>query len=563
LPLYNIPVSLSLQGRLDPQALAAALNAIVRRHEVLRTTFDSADGHPVQVIRPHCAVALPVVDLTGIPEPTRPAAALELSRRQARRPFDLARGPVLWAAPLRPDGVQHRLLLVIHHIAFDGWSTGVFLDELTTLYRGASLPELAVQYADFAVWQRQWLAGATRESQLAYWREALRGLPVLELPTDRPRPARQSFRGTEEDFELPAALGRGLRELNRQHASTFFMTLLAAFQALLGRYSAQQDFAVAFPAANRNRAEIEPLLGFFVNTLVVRSDLHGDPSFAELVAGVREVTLDAYAHQDLPFEQLVEALQPERDLSRNPLAQVMFVLQDAAAEPEELGPGLAMHLDYLATGTAKFDLVLGVEERAGRLRGDLEYSTELFDPTTIRRLVGHYRTLLEAVVADPDERLSELPLLSAAERQQLGPEWNDTAAAYPAEATIHQLFAAQAAASPEAVAVVAGDRWVSYWELDRRSDELAHRLGFAPEKLVGISLERSVEMVVGLLGTLKAGGGYVPLDPSYPEDRIAYMLEDSRAHLLRSEDLPFTGARETVRMPRVAPESPAYVLYTS
>ncbi|MCP4655431.1 MAG: amino acid adenylation domain-containing protein, partial [bacterium] len=602
LALYTIPATLRFEGHLDRGALARALGEIVRRHEVLRTTYATVDGETVQMIQPRLVLALPVHDLTALRDADREAEVHRLASDDARRPFDIARGPVLRAALLRLGEDDHRLLLVIHHIAFDGWSAGIFLHELGVLYRAAvdgrpsPLPALRVQYADFAVWQRHWLAGPARVIQLAYWRERLRDLPVLELPTDRPRPAQQTFRGAAEGLALPAALGQDLRELARQHGTTVFMTLLAAFQLLLGRASRQRDFAVGSPVANRNRAEIEALVGFFVNTLVLRAELRGygqpgEPTFAELAARVREVALGAYAHQDLPFEQLVEELRPQRDLSHSPLFQVMFVFQNASMAPPGLGPGLAVSREPVSAGTVKFDLTLSLEERDGTLRGGLGYNRDLFDRVTVRRLVGHLRTVLEAVAASPAGRISELDLLTAAERQQLTAEWNDTAVVRPRRATMHQLIEAQARRTPEAVAVVAGSRQLSFGELDRRANQLAHILRFlgvgrsdgASETLVGICAERSLEMVVGLVGILKAGGAYLPLDPSYPRERLAFMLEDSRVPVLLTQEhlaatLPAHGAK-VVRLdadwPAIAVESResplgggvagnlAYAIYTS
>ncbi|MCP4654206.1 MAG: amino acid adenylation domain-containing protein, partial [bacterium] len=603
LPLYNIPISLSLEGRLDAQVLAGALNEVLRRHEVLRTSFGIEQDKPIQVIRPHRIRPLPVVDLTGIPERGRRSAAHALSRRQARRPFDLARPPVLRAALLRLAAEEHLLLLVIHHIAFDGWSSGVFLRELAALYQAAAaggpspLGELALQYVDFAVWQRQWLAGEVLETQLAYWREELAELPVLDLPSDRPRPAQQGFLGAVEEFTLPAALACGLEELSRQQGSTLFMTLLAALEALVGRYTGQLDLAVAFPVANRNRAELEDLVGFFVNTLVVRGELRGDPSFLELLGRVREAALGAYDHQDLPFEQLVEELQPQRDLSRNPLAQVMLVLQEASMAPPELAPGVAMHLDLVPTGTAKFDLAVILEARADTLLGQIEYSTALFDRLTMRRLAGHFRTLLAEVTAAPERRLSACGLLAPGERQQLLVEWGvfhgPDARVVPDRSTLHGLIEVQGERTPDAVAVVHGDDNLSFGELNARANRLAHQLralgvgaAGAPETVVGCVAERAPEVVIALLGILKAGGVYLPLDPVSPADRLVFLLRDAGARILLvresfAGELPPPeqhGARVVVvdqppaaageREAAVDPRSPdpdqlAYLIYTS
>ncbi|HHH40712.1 MAG TPA: non-ribosomal peptide synthetase, partial [Chloroflexi bacterium] len=413
--LYNIPGTLRIRGPLDIPALEASLNEIVRRHEVLRTTFPARhDGQPVQIIAPSLHLPLPVVDLSPLPEPEREAEARRLASQEARRPFNLATGPLLRATLLLLDQDDFLVLFTMHHIVSDGWSVGVLIRELAALYhafslgRPSPLPELPIQYADFALWQRQWLQGETLQAQLAYWKRQLADAPpVLDLPTDRPRPPVQSFRGATFRFRFPAPLAQALQALSRREGVTLFMTLLAAFQTLLYRYTGQERINVGTPIANRNRAEVEGLIGFFVNTLVISTDLSGNPTFRELLQRVREVALGAYAHQDLPFEMLVDALQPERDLSRSPLFQVMFVLQNAPTATLEL-PGLTMRLLETDSGTAKFDLTLFVEETEEELRGSLEYNTDLFDGATIGRMLGHYRTLLEAIVADPDRPIAHL-----------------------------------------------------------------------------------------------------------------------------------------------------------
>ncbi|MCP4654400.1 MAG: amino acid adenylation domain-containing protein, partial [bacterium] len=511
--LYNVPVALRLSGRIEPGALLRTMGEIVRRHEVLRTTFKIVDGEPVQVIHSEFDPALPVAELTALAEGHRRAEARRLALAEARRPFDLARGPLLRTTLLRLAPAEHELLLTVHHIAFDGWSVGVFLHELAALYQALSagrralsagrrsiLPELPVQYADFAVWQRRWLTGEALESQLATWREQLAGLPVLELPTDRPRPAVRSFRGAVHSFRLPAELGRGLAPLRREQGSTLFVTLLAAFQALLGRTTGQADLAVGTAIANRNRGEIEGLLGFFVNTLVLRGDLSGAPTYRQLLARVHDVALTAYTHQDLPFEKLVEELEPERDLSHNPLVQVLFLLQNAPGPCRELAPGVGLELAYVHSGQAKLDLTLVLEEDGeGGLRGELEYATELFDATTIRRLAGHFRTLLTSIAADPDGRLAQLSLLSAAERHELVREWNHVPHDDPGAFRLDELFAAQAARTPDAIAIASQDSRLSYGELNARADRLAvclRSLGVGPEVVVGIFLERSADALV-------------------------------------------------------------------
>jgi len=535
---------------------------------------------------------LDVVDLSGLGEEEREAEARRLIREDAARPFDLAAGPLLRAKLLRLGAGEHVALVNMHHIVSDGWSQGVLIREIGALYaanvagRPSPLAELPIQYADYALWQREWLQGEALARQVEYWKDRLSGAPAaLALPTDRPRPAVQSFRGAVLPFGLSAELSSGLVDLSRRSGATLYMVLLAAFSVLLGRYSGQEDIVVGSPIAGRRRAELEGLIGFFVNTLVLRTDLSGAPRFGELVGRVKEAALGAYAHQDLPFEKLVEELQPVRDLSRQPLFQVSFALQNVPQETLEL-PGLQLSHAGGSAVTSKFDLSLHVFESGDELHGIVEYATDLFDGGTIARLIGHFRTLLEGIVAAPESPISELPLLSAAERHRLLVEWNATAAAYPREKCVHELFAAQAARTPEAVAVVFEDRQLSYGELDRRSNQLAHHLrglGVGPETVVGLCVERSLEMVVGLLGILKAGGAYLPLDPRYPRERLAYMLADACCLVVVTQagltaQLPqHEGAvvcldaawAEIARQPASAPASGAgpdnlaYVIYTS
>jgi amino acid adenylation domain-containing protein len=593
-PFYNMPVAILLTGRLDLPALERTLNEVLKRHESLRTSFIVVDEQPMQVVNPARPVTLPVIDLAHVSQHDREAEAQRLAAQEAARPFDLGRGPLLRATLLRLSETEHVLLVTMHHIISDGWSMGVLVKEVAALYeafaegRPSPLVELDIQYADFAVWQREWLQGDVLEGQLSYWREQLQGAPaVLELPTDRPRPPVQTFRGAHEQFELEAGLTDALRALSRREGVTLFMTLLAAWQALLARYSGQTDVVVGSPIANRNRRETESLIGFFVNTLVLRTDLSGDPTFKQLLSRVREVTLGAYAHQDLPFERLVEELQPERSLSHTPLFQVFFVLQNASGEALEM-QGLTLTPLRAGNDTAKFDLMLSLEESGAGVGGAVEYSTDLFDAGTIRRMCRHYATLLAGIAAQPEARLSTLPLLAADEEEQLLVEWNRTQAEFPREQLLHQLFEEQARRTPGRIALVAGDEEVSYGELNRRANRLAHHLrkiGVSPESVVGICLERSAEMVAGVLAVLKAGGAYLPLDPEYPQERIRLMLEDAGAQVLLTQErlqdhLPAFGARllcldrsphlisaEGDENPRVcASQSPsglAYVIYTS
>ncbi|HEX2077289.1 MAG TPA: condensation domain-containing protein, partial [Longimicrobium sp.] len=533
--VYNLAAGSRLGGALDGAALERALGEIVRRHEALRTVFPEVDGSPVQVIAPFGAFALPVEDLSALSEADREAAVRRRAGEEARRPFDLSAGPLFRASLLRLHAEDHVLLLSMHHIVSDGWSMGVLFRELSALYeayregRESPLPELGVQYADYAVWQREQLEGAL-EQQLGYWRERLADVPaLLELPTDHPRPAVQTFRGASERVQLPREVLERLRALGRQESATLYMVVLSAFQVLLSKYSGSEDVVVGSPIAGRGRHEVEGLIGFFVNTLVLRTDVSGDPSFRELLGRVREVTLGAYEHQEVPFERLVAELSPERSLSHSPLFQVAFTVDNA----QDAGGGLA-GLSGQGVGTelevAKFDLSLSLTETAQGLRGWLSYSTDLFERGTIVRMLGHLARVLEQVAADADVRLSQLELLGESERALVLEEWNRTEAEYPADRCIHELFEVQAARTPDAVAVVCEDETLSYAALNARANRLAHHLralGVRPDARVAICVERGPEMIAGLLAILKAGGAYVPLDPAYPADRLRYMLEDS------------------------------------
>jgi amino acid adenylation domain-containing protein/non-ribosomal peptide synthase protein (TIGR01720 family) len=543
--LYNSPVAVRLRGRLDVGALERTLTEIVRRHEVLRTNFHEQNGRAVQLIREAEPVQLPLVNLSALPEAEREAAARRLTAEEARRPFDLAHDPLLRLALLRLGEQDHVVLMNMHHVVSDLWSMGVLIKEVAALYEAyaegkeSPLPELPLQYADYAAWQREWLQGEALERQLAYWRTQLGGeLPVLELPTDKPRPALQTYNGGYETFLLPASLSEALRGLSRREGATLYMTLLAAWQALLSCHTGQEDIVVGSPIAGRNRGETEDLIGFLVNTLVLRVNLSGDPTFGELVRRVKEVSLGAYAHQDVPFEKLVEELQPERDLSRSPLFQVAFVYQNAGQETLQL-PDLKLSSFNDDRQTAKFDLTLTMAERDGRLRGLLVYNSDLFEEATMKRMLGRFEVLLEAAALTPDARLSALPVLTETERRLLLHDWNRTAADYPRQSCVHELFEQQAALTPEAVALVYGDEEVTYRELNERANRLAHHLrgvGVGAESRVGLCVGRSAALVVGLLGILKAGGAYVPLDPSYPAERLAWMMEDAGVAALVSEE---------------------------
>ncbi len=542
--LYNMPVALRVEGPLRFEALRLTLSEIVRRHEALRTVFavsGGEEGSPVQRVQPAAPFELPVVDLSGLPESRRETAASALAGEEAGRPFDLTRDLMLHCLLLQLAHDDHAVALTLHHIASDGWSTGILVREVAALYaafaegRPSPLPELPVQYADFAVWQRSWLQGEVLEREIAYWKQHLAGLPpLLELPTDRPRPAVQSYRGAMRPARLPAGLTAQMEALARREGATLFMVLLAGFQALLARASGQEDLAVGSPIAGRNRVETEGLIGFFVNTLVMRGHLTGHLSFRELLARVRETALAAYVHQDVPFERLVEELAPERSLAHAPLFQVMLVLQNAPTESLEVRDLRLRPVDVLAT-TAKFDLTVSLEEHGGELAGFLEYSTSLFDGTTVDRLGGHLERLLAAAASTPDEPAFALPLTSPEERAQILAEWNDTAAASPSRTGVYELFASQARRTPEAVAVVFGDEELTYAGLAARAGRLARRLqrlGVGPDVPVGLLAERSLDMITGVLGILQAGGAYVPLDPAYPVQRLAFMLGDTRTPVL-------------------------------
>lgn len=542
-PLFNIFTALRLQGSLNVTAFEQSLNEIIKRHEALRTNFVQVDGQPFQVIAPTLTLNLPVVNLRDFPKVERETEVLRLAYEEARRPFNLAQDQLLRATLIQLSETENVVLFTIHHIVSDDWSIGILIRELTVLYeafdRGQQslLPELPIQYADFTLWQRQWLEKEVQQTQLSYWKQQLGShLPLLQLPTDRPRPVVATFRGASQSFSLTASLSEALKALSRQEDVTLFMTLLAAFKILLSRYTGSDDIVVGSPIANRNRAEIEQVIGCFVNTLVLRTDLSGNATFRELLCRVREVTLGAYAHQDLPFEKLVEELQTQRNLSYTPLFQVMFVIQDNVSMSALELSGLTWSSFKSDNGTTKFDLTLHMTELGGELVGTLEYNSDLFEANTITRLAGHLQTLLEGIVANPDQYLNDLPLLTLAEQQQLL-EWNQTQADHKTDAC-HQLFEAQVEQTPDAVAVIFEDKQLTYRELNHRANQVAHylrRLGVKPEVLVGICVERSLEMVVGLLGIFKAGGAYVPLDPAYPQERLAFMLSDSQVPVLLTQ----------------------------
>jgi natural product biosynthesis luciferase-like monooxygenase protein/amino acid adenylation domain-containing protein len=542
---YNIPMAVRLRGSLDVAALDAALNEIVRRHEVLRTTFMEMEGEPFQVIHSFGLVSFPLLDLSALGEPKRAQEAGRLGEKMARLNFDLARGPMLRSILVRVGESEHLAFLTMHHIVSDGWSTGILLRELASLYEAFSegrpslLPELQIQYADFASWQRQWLTREAMLPSLAYWRKQLDGAhPVLELPRDHSRTQLPSLRGSHQSFGFSTDLAVRLQALSQHHGMTLFMTLLAAFQALLARYSAQNFVTIGTPVAGRNFTQTEGLIGFFVNTLALCTDLSGDPTQSALLARVRKTVLGAYAHQDLPFEMLVEELQPARRLSHSPLFQVMFAFQNLPRESLRL-PGLNLEPVARESRSAKFDLTLMVSEVSGSLSGTFEYSADLFQAQTILRMVGHLNALLEGMATDSELRLSEFPLLSEAEQAQVLREWNDTAAEPARSRLVYEMVAAQAERRPEAPALLFEGKTVSYRDLILRAGRLAAFLrsaGVRLEDRVGVCLEPSPEMIVALLGILQAGGTYVPLDPDYPAQRRAWILKDAGVEILLTQE---------------------------
>jgi amino acid adenylation domain-containing protein len=547
-PAYHITKTLKLQGDLNVVVLQQSLDAIVAQHEALRTNFIAPDGNPVQVMSQPRSVELKVIDLKSYPESDR-TKVQQLLQDQAQHPFDLTSDLMLRASLLVLSPQEHILLLVMHHIAGDSWSMSILFEQLTTFYeaflKGLPSPvaESPIQYADFAVWQRQWLSGEVLENQLNYWKQQLEGANrVLELPADRPRPAIQTYQGAKQSFVLPQSLSTALYILSQQEGVTLYMTLLAAFQTQLYRYTGQQDIVIGSPIAGRNLPELEELIGFFVNTLVLRTDLSANPSFRELLQRVRTVVMSAYAYQDLPIDKLIDELQPERSLSYHPLFQVMFVLQNTPRQTLEL-PGLTLTPYDWDHVTSRLDLTLSITETEQGLQGVWEYNTDLFDASTISRMSGHFQTLLESIVTNPEQQISELPLLTAAERHQLLVEWNNTQANYPQDKCIHELFEQLVERTPDKVALMFEEQQLTYQQLNTRANQLAHylrTLGVGPEVLVGIFVERSLEMVVGLLAILKAGGAYVPLDPSYPKDRLAFMLQNSQPLVLLTQEFLIT-----------------------
>jgi amino acid adenylation domain-containing protein len=593
---YNMPTTLQLMGSLNVTALSLSVQEIVRRHEALRTSFKMVNGSPVQVIASDANITIPVIDLQHLTEQEQTSSAGRLATEEAQRPFDLSNSPLLRVTLLRLGEESHILLLTVHHIVSDGWSMGIFIQELSQFYQNfcagqpPELPSLPIQYADFAHWQRQWLSGEILETQLKYWKQQLTGAPpLLELPTDRPRPSVQVFQSSSEEFQLNRELTQKLKTISQQSGTTLFMTLLAAYVTLLSRYTGQEDIVVGSPIANRNRNEIEPLIGFFVNMLVLRTQLHGNPTFLELLERVREMTLGAYDHQDLPFEKLVEELQPERSLSYTPLFQVMFMLEPASVGELEM-PGLSITSLGLESFTTTDDLLLSMEESEDGLAGGLTYNSTLFDASTIKRMVEHFQALLESIVTNPQQPVAQLPMLSAAERHQLLVEWNDTDAEYPLEQCFPQLFEQQAARTPEAIAVVFENQQLTYHELNARANRWARYLieqGVKAETIVALFCERNIDFLTAILAVFKAGGAYLPLNPNHPSERLQQVLDqsqapfvlatsqlepvisqtlnslDSRPQIFLVEELA-KQERNSENLPvRCSPENLAYLIYTS
>ncbi len=616
-PFYNIPLALNLTGSLakpplcgiDTTALEQTFNEIVRRHEALRTKIVMESGQPVQLIHPTLTIPLPVIDLQQLPPAEREIRAKQLTIEATQRPFNLSTEPLLRVKLLRLEQTRSILLLTLHHIVADGWSIGVLMNEIAALYpafannRPSPLPELPIQYADFAHWQRQSLQGDVLATQLGYWQQQLDGISILNLPTDRPRLAAQTYQGARQPLQLSKSLSLALVALGQQEGVTLFITLLAAFQVLLYRYTQQSDIAIGSPIANRNRSEIEGLIGFFVNSLVLRTDLSGNPTFREVLNRVKDVALGAYAHQDLPFEKLVEELHPERNLNQNPLFQVVFALQNAPMTALEL-PNLTLSPLPFETETTRFDLEFHLWEpntqnglwadSSEGISGFIIYSTDLFDDATIARMLEHFQILLEGIVANPDHQIAQLSLLSKFELDNLLVKWNDTRLDYPQDKLVHQLFENIAQHHPDAIALVSEDEQLTYQELNIRSNKLAHfftKSGVKAEVLVGLCVERSFDLVIGMLGILKAGGAYVPIDPTYPSERLNLMIQDANISVLlthecwlerledralrvicidkdwasidREPETNLVRAASTLRNRQVGLNNLAYVIYTS
>ena len=590
-PLYNIPTALRLTGSLNIDALTKSLNAILERHETLRTNFISDGGTPVQIIHPTAEIKVSHFDLSQMPALEREKKSRELLIAESLKPFDLTRELLMRVALIRLAEREHIFFLNLHHIVSDEWSLRVFIRDLASFYREfssgnpPSLAELPIQYADYALWQRDCLQDEILEKEISYWRKQLGDLSPLDLPQDHARPAIQSYNGATCSLDLTEIISHKLTELSHQQGATLFTTLLAAFQTLLHRYTGQEHVTVGSPISGRNKIETEDLIGFFVNTLVLRTAISGEMNFRELLARVREVTLSAFAHQELPFEKVIEELHPERTAGQLSFLQVMFSLQNSAPNNFQLS-GLQSEFLEIESHTAKFDLTFVVREKQNGLALLAEYNTDLFEGETVTRMLKHYAQLLESIVENPDEKVSRLRFLTKDEQRQLLVEWNKTETVYPRDKCIHELFQAQAKKTPNAVAVIFGNRQLTYLELDERSNQLANRLrklDVGPDVLVGICMERSIEMIVGFLGILKAGGAYVPLDLDYPTERLAFMIDDAQSPVLLtrsrfvsrlaeykskllcidSDWASISNERKSPPINEATSENLAYVIYTS
>ena len=589
--LYNLMFQLRLKETIDIPAMQNSINMLVARHEALRTIFGTEDGRPIQIVLSHLQLAMPIENLSDLPFTERETEFTRRAQAERETAFDLTRGPLMRVRFFKMAENDYRLLILIHHIIFDGWSGGVFIRELVQLYSAATqgqsltLPELAIQYADFASWQKEWLQGDALAQEMAFWKEHLAGVArVLELPSDRPRPAVQTFHGARIPFELTQQLTDALEQLSRKHNVTIFMTMLAAFEILLGRYTGQQDFVVGTPIAGRTRVELEPIIGFFANTLVLRANLADNPTFTQVVQRVRDVSLNAFVHQEVPFEKLVEELQPERSLSYNPLFQVMFSYLNTP--DQEIETTLLEGIDSGIKGIfSKFDMTLTCWKEENLLKGSIEYNSDLFDAATIVRMEGNFLTLLQGIVAHPEQPIALLPLLSAAEREQQLHTWNTTQAEIPNQG-VHQVISAQASRTPTAIAVECAGETLTYQALEQRTNQFARhlqRLGVGADQPVGLCVNRSLNMIVAMLGILKAGGAYLPLDPDYPAERLAFMASDAGLTALVVEDTTaalvpsYGGSRINIDTdwatiaqedytPTTAPIGPdnlAYIIYTS
>ncbi len=589
---YVFSNRIELRGGVDVDCLELAFRDLVGRHEVMRTCYSQRDGVPYQVVIDEPEVDMPIFDLSGIDGENRDREYRAIERRESSEPFDLDQAPLFRACIVKMAPEHFVFLLTLHHIVYDGWSLAVICSELKAIYearcrgRPSPLPPLEIQYADFASWQRRRLQSEAMQHELEYWRRALGGhLPVLELNNDLPRPELQSYNGSLFRFRLPLELSESLRQFSHRHDCTLSMLLLSAFKILLSRYTGETDIIVGMPVANRNHAQLEGLIGFFVNTLAVRTSLERDPTVVELVSRVRRSSSEAYIHQDIPFDQVVDVVQPSRDLGHNPIFQVMFAFQNTPALPTVLGDA-EMHLEIVDNDTSVFDLTLNIHDGAGELDGYFEYCTDLFRPDTIARMLGHYRTLLRNMVAAPHAGIGELQLLTDEEYRQLVYTWNDTDSGSSSDDCIHHLIEAQADRRPEALAIENTDERLTYADLNRRANRIAHHLlasGNVPGTLVALFLDRSCDLPVAILAALKAGSAYLPIDPSYPRDRVAFILRDSGVdsvltHTGLLDRLP-TDLVEPICLDRVAdtsddrvssnpavevdPDRLAYVIYTS